>query len=76
MISFVHNEEEQWKGVLYMFGIMVLSLFKTVSISQYFYGVSTVAMKLKTALICQIFSKALRLCPSEKSNMSGKKPHP
>ena len=73
MILFVGNEEEQWKGVIYMFGIITLSLFETVTISYYVYGVSIIALKLKTALTCQIFSKTLKLCPSEKQNMSGKK---
>ena len=72
MIAFISNGEEQWKGYLYMIGIMVLNFAKTVTVSQYFYGVSTVGLRIRTALTCAIYSKAMRLCPIARKTTTGK----
>ena len=71
LIAFITNDDEQWKGYLYMITIIVLNLGKTITVSQYFYGVSTVGLRIRTALTSAIYKKALRLCPSTRKERTG-----
>ena len=74
MINFVatrFEDEPTWKGYVYMICIMVLNFAKSITVQWYFYLVSTVGLRIRTALNCAIYSKALRLCPSAKKSITG-----
>ena len=61
IISYMTNGEEGWKGYVYMVAIVTLNLGKTISFTQYLYGLSVAGMRMRTALTCAIYSKALKL---------------
>ena len=74
MIDFVatrFEDEPTWKGYFYMICIMVLNFAKSITVQWYFYLVSTVGLRIRTALNCAIYCKALRLCPSARKTISG-----
>ena len=74
MIDFVSTkveEEPTWKGYLYMACIMALNFAKTLTVSWYFYLVSTAGLRIRTALTCAIYSKALKLSPSARKTTTG-----
>ena len=74
MIDFVatrFEDEPTWKGYVYMICIMVLNFAKSITVQWYFYLVSTVGLRIRAALNCAIYSKALRLCPSAKKSITG-----
>ena len=71
LISFITNGEEQWKGYIYTTGIVVLNLGKTISFSQYLYGLNVVGLRIRSALTCAIYAKLLRLGLNEKKENTG-----
>ena len=72
LISFITNGEEQWKGYIYMTGIVALNLGKTVSFSQFLYGLNVVGLRIRSALTCAVYSKLLRLGLSQRKENTGK----
>ena len=55
------EKEEAWKGYLYATMILVVTMFQTVLLSQYFERMFIVGMNLRTSLISAIYRKALRM---------------
>lgn len=53
--------EESWKGYLYAVMILVVTMFQTVVLSQYFERMFIVGMNLRTSLISAIYRKSLRM---------------
>ena len=74
MIDFVTTraeDEPSWRGYVYMICIIMLNFAKSLTRQWYFYLVSTVGLRIRTALNCAIYSKALVLCPSAKKFITG-----
>ena len=70
MIDFVTTrveDEPSWRGYVYMICIIILNFAKSLTRQWYFYLVSTVGLRIRTALNCAIYSKALIICPTAKS---------
>jgi hypothetical protein len=67
----VTNGEELWKGYFYMVILVFVNLLKTITVSNYFYKVSTVGMRIRTGVTSAIYQKSLKLCNQEKKNLSG-----
>ena len=57
--------EEQWKGYLYAFTILAVTMFQTVLLSQYFERMFLIGMNLRTSLISAIYRKALKMTGKE-----------
>ena len=53
--------EEQWKGYLYAFMILAVTMFQTVLLSQYFERMFLIGMNLRTSLISAIYRKSLKM---------------
>lgn len=64
LISFVENNEEQWKGYLYALLLFGTATIQTLVLSQYFTRMFLVGMRIRTALISAIYRKALRMSNS------------
>ena len=72
LISFITNGEEQWKGYVYITGIVALNLGKTVSFSQFLYGLNVVGLRIRSAVTCAVYAKLLRRGLNERNENSGK----
>ncbi|XP_071455080.1 multidrug resistance-associated protein 1-like [Hetaerina americana] len=59
LIDFVAGEEPMWKGYLYAGLMFLTSVIQTLILSQYFYRMTLVGMRTRTALIAAVYRKAL-----------------
>lgn len=54
------EKEEEWKGYFYAVMILLVTMFQTVLLSQYFERMFIIGMNLRTSLISAIYRKSLR----------------
>eukprot|EP00094_Tigriopus_californicus_P002270 TCALIF_02191-PA protein Name:"Similar to ABCC1 Multidrug resistance-associated protein 1 (Gallus gallus)" AED:0.28 eAED:0.28 QI:0/0.14/0/0.75/0.28/0.25/8/0/1220 len=68
MIAFVSTEESKfaWKGYFYGTVLLIVTMFQSIILSQYFEKMFVVGMNLRTALISVIYRKSLRLSGAAK----------
>ena len=71
VISFITNDDEQWKGYFYIACLIALNIAKSLTNSQYFYHLGMLGLRAKTALNCTVYTKALKLSPSAKRDRTG-----
>ncbi|KAL5238885.1 hypothetical protein ACI65C_006295 [Semiaphis heraclei] len=62
LIAFVGNSSEPlWRGYFYVFLMMLTATLQTLILSQYYYRMYLVGMRVRTALTSAIYRKALRI---------------
>lgn len=61
VISFVQQQEQQWKGYLYAILLFTTSMIQTLVLAQYFNKMFVIGMRVRTALVSMIYRKALRI---------------
>lgn len=61
VISFVQEQEHEWRGYLYAILLFGTSMIQTLVLSQYFNKMFLVGMRIRTALVSMIYRKALRI---------------
>ncbi|CAI6345762.1 unnamed protein product [Macrosiphum euphorbiae] len=62
LISFVENSTEPiWRGYFYIFLMTVTAMLQTLILSQYYYRMNLVGMRVRTALTSAIYRKTLRI---------------
>ncbi|XP_054263384.1 multidrug resistance-associated protein 1 isoform X4 [Macrosteles quadrilineatus] len=61
LITFVSTDEPLWKGFVYAALMMATAICQTLLLAQYFYRMSLVGLRIRTALISAIYRKALRI---------------
>lgn len=61
LIAFIEQSEAQWKGYFYVGLLLIAAILQTVILSQYFYRMRIVGMRIRTALVSAIYRKALRM---------------
>ena len=72
LISFVTNDDETWKGYVYMILMVAVNMLKTLSQSQYFYKIMLIGMRIKSTLTTAIYEKGLKLSPSARKERTSK----
>nr|AHK05644.1 ATP-binding cassette transporter sub-family C member 1 isoform X5 [Tigriopus japonicus] len=67
MIAFVSSDNNTpWKGYFYGAVLLIVTMFQSIILSQYFEKMFVVGMNLRTALISVIYRKSLRLSGAAK----------
>ena len=71
LISFISSDEPIWKGYLYCFLVLAVSIINTVLFGQYCYIQDEVGLRLQTAITSAIYRKSFRLSSLSKQQMTG-----
>ncbi|XP_028034268.1 multidrug resistance-associated protein 1 isoform X4 [Bombyx mandarina] len=64
LISFVKNDEPDWKGYAYAVALLLCAITQTMLLAHYFTRMYLVGMRIRTALTSAIYRKSLRLSNS------------
>ena len=72
LISFISSEDPSWKGYLYCFLVLAVSIINTVLYGQFCYIQDEVGLRLQTAITSAIYRKSFRLSSLSKQDMTGK----
>ena len=71
LIGFVSNEEEeQWKGYLYMLYLVGINMVMTILNSQYFLEQMLIGLRIRSAMTSALFRKSLRLSSKSRKERS------
>ena len=70
LIRHVASSDPLWKGAGFCFVLVFASSLQTVLMSQYFYKMYLIGLKIKSSLIMAVYRKALRLSSGAKSESS------
>lgn len=60
-ITFVREQQETWKGILYAMLLFVVAMTQTVISQQYLQKTLTVGMRIRSVLVAAIYKKALKI---------------
>uniref|UniRef100_A0A1B6EGY9 ABC-type glutathione-S-conjugate transporter n=1 Tax=Clastoptera arizonana TaxID=38151 RepID=A0A1B6EGY9_9HEMI len=64
LIAFIKGKESMWRGYLYAIVLLLAASCQTIFLAQYFFRMSIVGLRIRTALISAIYRKALRMSNS------------
>ncbi|KAK4875040.1 hypothetical protein RN001_011462 [Aquatica leii] len=70
LLTYVQNRGPKWRGLLYVVCLFVAACVQTLILSQYFYRMHIVGIRIRTALISAIYRKSLRISSSAKKESS------
>ena len=71
LISFASNDEETWKGYLYVILLVGINVIKTLLTSQYFYKLQNISLRIRTVLASAIYNKSLLLSAASRKERTG-----
>ncbi len=70
IIAFVDSDDAMWRGVFFCGLLLVTATTQTLMLSQYFYKMYLIGLKIRSALILAVYKKSLRLSLSSKMESS------
>ncbi|KAF5303469.1 hypothetical protein FQA39_LY09932 [Lamprigera yunnana] len=70
LLTYIQDKGPQWHGIFYVVCLFVAASVQTLIVSQYFYRMHIVGIRIRTALISAVYRKSLRISSATKKETS------